>query len=140
MTPKDRAYWRIIDANFNRAKEALRVCEDFSRFFLDDASLTREFKRCRHGITEILFQFPVPYARLVASRNSPHDVGRRDWIRDGRGRPDWRDVMTANSKRGEEALRVLEELAKVLAPRHAPRFSRLRFHLYELEKRSLQKF
>ena len=133
-------YLRIMDANFNRAKEALRVCEDFARFLLCDEKLTAKFKRCRHRLTEILTRFPASYARLVASRDSVHDVGRDDWIQDGRRKPGWRKVMTANLKRGQEALRVLEELAKMIAPRRARALGRLRFELYELEKRSFRKF
>ncbi|MCP4640146.1 MAG: hypothetical protein GY851_06930, partial [bacterium] len=37
----DGAAWRIIDANLNRAREALRVIEEFARFVLDDANLSR---------------------------------------------------------------------------------------------------
>ena len=33
---------RLIDANANRAREALRVMEDAARFLLDDAELAGE--------------------------------------------------------------------------------------------------
>ena len=31
---------RLLDANANRAREALRVLEDYARFVLDDADLS----------------------------------------------------------------------------------------------------
>ena len=41
---------RIVDANCNRAREALRVVEDIVRFCHEDANLTRRLKRERHSI------------------------------------------------------------------------------------------
>ncbi len=43
---------RILDANFNRAREALRVMEEYARFVLDDASLTEAMKCARHELVE----------------------------------------------------------------------------------------
>ncbi|MFO0842221.1 MAG: hypothetical protein U0797_07440 [Gemmataceae bacterium] len=42
---------RLLDAGFNRAREALRVVEDYARFSLDDAFLSGELKRLRHELT-----------------------------------------------------------------------------------------
>ena len=134
-----RAFLRIVDANYNRAKEALRVAEDFSRFLLNDRRLTARFKRSRHELTRILLRLPIPYRRLVAARDSVRDVGRSRGIRDRRS-PRWQDAMTANLKRAEEALRVLEELARLISPRAARSFEDLRFRIYELERIAFQKF
>ena len=41
---------RILDANFNRAREALRVVEDYARFHLNDDSLSGELKQLRHDL------------------------------------------------------------------------------------------
>ena len=43
---------RILDASANRAREALRVLEDFTRFCLDDAFLSRQFKELRHDFAQ----------------------------------------------------------------------------------------
>lgn len=134
------SFLRIIDANYNRAKEALRVCEDIARFLMNDSRLTARFKRCRHELTRILLKLPVPYRKLVKSRDSRQDVGRSSQIRDRRGKPSWKDLMAANLKRGEEATRVLEEFAKMWAPVQASAFQKLRFRLYELEKACFRKF
>lgn len=130
---------RVIDANYNRAKEALRVAEDITRFYLADSRLTGRFKRIRHDLTKALLGFKVPYRRLVAARNSREDVGRKSLVKDKK-RPGWKDLLLSNLKRGQEALRVLEEFSKMVEPRKAAAFQRIRFRLYELEKDSLQKF
>ena len=52
---------RMIDANFNRAKEGIRVSEDIARFVLDDKSLAASFKKMRHTLSKILLNFPVSY-------------------------------------------------------------------------------
>ncbi len=130
---------RIIDANYNRAKEAVRVCEDIARFFLNDATLTAKFKKSRHDLTKTLLKFPVSYRRLVAARDSAQDVGKKGRLADLKRRPRASDLMMANLKRAEEAVRVLEEFSKIAAPRQSPAFQKIRFHLYELEKISLRK-
>lgn len=134
-----RGFLRIVDANYNRAKEALRVCEDISRFFLGDRSLTARFKRCRHELTQCLLGLPVPYKRWIAARDSMRDVGSASRIQDGKSRPGWKELMIANLQRGQEAARVLEEVSKALWPRRSRRFQELRFDLYELERRSLRR-
>lgn len=132
----DRTALRIADANFNRAKEALRVGEEIARFYFDDKKLTAEYKNCRHQLGKLM---PVAYLKLVGARDSAKDVGKKSWIQDAK-RPGWKDLLVANHKRAQEAVRVLEELAKVFFPESAPKFQALRFRLYELERKSLQKF
>ncbi len=140
MAALESKYLRVIDANYNRAKEALRVCEDICRFLMDDPVLTRRFKQCRHALTKAILEFPVPYRKLVRSRNLSEDVGRRGSIHDLKKRPGWRDVMAANLKRGQEASRVLEEFAKIIAPKQSYHFQKVRFRIYELEKSCFRKF
>jgi len=130
---------RIIDANYNRAKEAIRVAEDIARFYFADARLTSRFKRLRHDLTKAFLGFKLPDRALVRARDSKEDVGRAGLIRDKK-RPGWKDLLVANLKRAEEACRVLEEFSKMVAPHKAAAFQRIRFRLYELEKQSIQKF
>ncbi|MBI4372641.1 MAG: thiamine-phosphate pyrophosphorylase [Candidatus Omnitrophica bacterium] len=130
---------RLIDANLNRAKEGLRVCEDVLRFLYNDRSLTESFKKLRHDCSKIILEFPVPYRALVEARSVGQDVGKKSVILE-KQKPGWKDVAVSNLKRSEESLRVLEEASKIIAPRTARRFQALRFKLYELEKRMLQKF
>ena len=50
---------RILDANANRSREALRVLEDAARFLLDDPGASRGFKTLRHDLVEILSELPA---------------------------------------------------------------------------------
>ncbi len=129
---------RLIDANFNRVKEGLRVCEDILRFIYDDRTLTNSFKKLRHDCSKVLLKFPIPYRTLVKTREANRDVGKKSVILEKR-KLNWKDLVTSNSKRAEESLRVLEEASKVIAPRKSRSFQSLRFKLYELEKRTLKK-
>ena len=60
---------RMIDANANRAREALRVLEDYARFGLDDKDLSHELKNIRHLLTEALQQLSIDDANLA--RDTP---------------------------------------------------------------------
>ncbi len=130
---------RILDANYNRAKEGIRVLEDITRFVIQDAALTSRWKRCRHDLTQAILRLPVSYRELVDARESSRDVGRQSFIRDKKKKSRWQDLFISNAKRSQEALRVLEELVKMIGPKYAANFQTLRFCLYDLEKRSLQK-
>ncbi|MFZ5801676.1 MAG: thiamine-phosphate pyrophosphorylase [Candidatus Omnitrophota bacterium] len=132
--------FRILDANFNRAREALRVCEEILRLGLNARMLSAQMKAARHACSKILIAFPVPYRRLLACRDSERDVGRRRTLADAGCKPRIRDLFLANIKRAQEALRVLEEFSKIAAPGAASRFQALRFKVYGLEKKSLPKF
>jgi thiamine-phosphate pyrophosphorylase len=123
---------RILDASANRAREALRVIEDFTRFALDDAFLSGELKRFRHELTEILASLPGP--RLLAARDTEGDVGTtlstaREWQRESP-----LAVVRANSKRLQEALRSLEEYGKLQSGELGRALEQLRYRSYTLER------
>jgi thiamine-phosphate pyrophosphorylase len=125
--------FRLLDANFNRASEGLRVLEDVARFIAEDAALSRELRAMRHSLAELAQPLDV---RLLSSRDSITDVGRESGMRVG-GERDLISVIRANAKRAEESLRALEELARLpeLQPSlDAAIIERLRYASYELEK------
>ena len=62
---------RIIDAAANRAREGLRVAEDFVRFVLDDRHLTEQCKQLRHDLAALL----RPDTQRAAS-GRPRNTGR----------------------------------------------------------------
>lgn len=128
---------RLIDANFNRAKEGLRVCEDLFRFVYENRKLTSAFKKLRHKCSKTLLAFPVPYCELVRFRDSQDDLGKKSAILEKK-KISWNDLAVSNMKRSEEAFRVLEEASKIFAPKISRRFQSLRFKLYELEKKVLK--
>src|SRR4051812_23288602 len=96
---------RILDAEANRAAEGLRVIEDYVRFVLDDAHLTRLAKGLRHDLTHALAAFPS--LDRLAARESNADVGRTLAAPAGTVRSSIVDVVAASFKRVEQALRSL---------------------------------
>jgi thiamine-phosphate pyrophosphorylase len=125
-----RSVYRILDANLNRAREALRVLEDIARFHHDDAGAAARLKEARHALDARA----RPWAReLLLARDSARDVGRNGDVPVEKPRP-LRDVAAANLKRAGEALRSIEELAKGRFPELSREAHRRRFELYALEK------
>ncbi|MCL0036670.1 thiamine phosphate synthase [Dehalococcoidia bacterium] len=125
---------RIIDANLDRLSEGLRVLEDISRFILEDIRITEKLRRMRH---ELIAIDPALKIRLLAARDSMADVGREGAVGGVIDRKRLIDVVSANARRAQESLRVLEELAKLpQAPAELgeQRFEETRFTLYEIEK------
>ncbi|MBH05307.1 MAG: thiamine phosphate synthase [Phycisphaeraceae bacterium] len=125
---------RIIDANANRAREALRVMEESARFLLDDTELSAEFKMLRHNLAVVL----APLDMLCANRNTNEDVGTEVSTKSESTRESTGHVVLAAGKRLSEAFRVLEEYGKLLPPSAsniAPSIEKLRYQGYELEQR-----
>lgn len=123
---------RISDAAANRAREGLRVVEDYTRFALDDSRLTKQLKEVRHRLAEATAAMPI--ADLIACRDTPGDVGTHITTPTERVRENPRAVLVANLRRTAEALRSLEEYAKLTDPWLSSRFEVLRYDVYTLEK------
>ncbi|MFA6384789.1 MAG: hypothetical protein WCY10_05405, partial [Candidatus Omnitrophota bacterium] len=66
---------RVIDANANRLKEGLRVCEEVARFILNDGRLTRGLKEIRHEADGLLDAL-ISRSDCLFERDSTHDTGR----------------------------------------------------------------
>jgi len=128
-TTRVRGFERAIDANANRAREAVRVLEDFARFVLDDRELSAELKKLRHSLSAVLEPLS---ARLILSRDAARDVGRAAVVESEYARAGRLEIVRANAARLAEALRSLEEFAKISSPARAKKFERLRFRSYEL--------
>jgi thiamine-phosphate pyrophosphorylase len=128
--------FRILDANANRAREALRVMEDAARFGLDDAGLMERLKQIRHGLRDALDQPALDRGLLMASRDVEHDEGRGVKTPQEASRSGLHDVAAAAAARLGEALRSLEEAAKAVGA-DAARLERLRYEAYTVEKELL---
>lgn len=126
----------ILDANFNRSREALRVCEEVARFILRDARAVRELRAIRHGVTRVLRTYRLE--DLLRARNTARDPGKSPHRWEKR-RANWRDLYGANLERSKEALRVLEEVTKLDEPQKSKSLKALRFKLYDHEKRTTPK-
>lgn len=126
---------RIIDANANRASEAARVLEDAARLGLGIAALAARCKALRHGLREALSS--IDNAALLASRDTPGDVGTGLTGTGESNRDGIAGICAAAGKRLGEALRVLEETLKLMpgGQGSAAKIKSLRYEGYELEKR-----
>jgi len=130
---------RILDANANRAREALRVMEEAARFILDDAALCESIKQLRHDLVAALKQIEG----LEANRDTPGDVGTQVRTDAESNRETVCDVAIAAGKRLSEALRAIEEFGKTLgetAPGFAHAVEQLRYRGYDIEQRLTNAF
>ena len=128
---------RIIDANANRAAEGLRVMEDVARFGLDHAELAALCKGARHDLRSALEGVPGGRLGMLASRDTPGDVGTSikaegtETVRESLNA-----VAAAAAGRVMEGLRAIEEAAKVVAPGGlAGSVEKVRYRVYEIDKR-----
>lgn len=128
-----REIHRILDANFNRAREALRVVEDCGRFALNDPAITAMAKNIRSDLKEILTAMPTE--EMITSRDTPGDIGTEITSPSEPKRSGLPDVATAACKRLSEALRTLEEYSKVVTPDRTVQIERMRYNAYTLEQR-----
>lgn len=134
----DKFVYRVLDANFNRAREGLRVSEEFVRFYLNDTALTEEFKKARALISRLYNGLPDKKARLFLARDTAGDVGRSPFKTEMR-RSGRADIFWANIQRSKEAVRVLEEFSKLDEKALSNKLRALRYKLYELEKKAFKK-
>ncbi len=127
-----RVFYRVLDANLNRAREGIRVCEEVARFVLEDSRLTARCQRIRYGLTKAAKT--LPGRELLRARDSLRDVGRPALRGKAASHDGYRELVFANAKRTEEALRVLEEFTRLQVPRVSRAFGSLRFRVYSLEQ------
>lgn len=123
---------RVLDASANRAREALRILDDYCRFVIDDPLLTREIKQLRHDLTALLDRLPAHL--LTGSRETLRDVGVT--ITAGREmvRTSTMEIAHINLKRLHEALRSLEEFGKLLDADFSAGVEAIRYRAYTIEK------
>lgn len=133
-----RDAYRIIDANFNRSKEGLRVCEEISRFHLRNSALTKSLKNLRHRLTVVIKASRLDPKALFRERDSEEDVGKT--FASGTGKKSFKEIFMANAQRTKEALRVLEEFLKIFDPAASKKLQKLRFNFYTLEKETVERF
>ena len=129
----DLKAYRILDAAANRGREALRVIEDAARFIGDSQELTRALKELRHLFAATSEK--LDRDKRFAARDTVGDVGTTVETPDEYERASFRSVLVANFARLEESARSLEEFSKLVEPRLAKEWERIRYRAYTLEKR-----
>ncbi len=128
---------RTLDAAANRCREGLRVIEDFVRFSLDDAHVSRLLKELRHELTERLSD--LDRLGVISARDTLGDVGTRIKTSREQTRQRPADIVLANCRRVAEALRTLEEfskfvISKLTDPTLPSRLEQMRYRVYTIEK------
>ncbi|MEB3235233.1 MAG: thiamine phosphate synthase [Cyanobacteriota bacterium] len=131
-TPSSSAVERLLDANLDRAREGLRVLEDWARFALDRADLVARCKDMRQRLGRLHAD------RYKLARHTASDPAAGMGHPAQQQRPDPSQVVGANASRVAEALRVLEEFGRNDAPDLAAEAAAIRYQLYDLEVDLLQ--
>ncbi len=126
---------RVLDANLNRLREALRVLEESERFINNRGDIAAHFKSLRDDIRKITECFND--GELLASRNSECDSGRSSAGEGEMKRATVREIVEANFKRAEESSRVIEEYSKLINGSASKLAKSIRFRLYDFEKEML---
>jgi len=123
--------YRILDANLDRAREGLRIIEEWCRFGLNDSELSGQCKALR----QTLAQWHT--ADLRAARSTPTDPGTALTHPNEAQRSGINQLLQANFCRVQEALRVLEEYGKLHQPEMAASCKQMRYDVYTLESNLL---
>ncbi|MFN7182008.1 MAG: thiamine phosphate synthase [Planctomycetota bacterium] len=122
---------RIIDANFNRAKEALRVLEDISRFSLLNKKFSHQLRNLRHEIDKLI-DCKESYLTIINSRESVLDPGKSFFTQ--QPVQHLYDIAVSNIQRLQEGLRSLEEIYKTISVKKSNLCMKIRFATYEFAK------
>ena len=130
--------WRILDANLNRAREGLRVLEDFARFLADNHDVSLQLKSMRHDLVaaekQLFADAAIGMAERLQFRDTEGDVGTSQMTDGEQQRSALADVVIANARRVEESLRSLEEFGKLVSAPFSAAMKSLRYHAYTVEK------
>jgi len=125
--------YRVIDANLNRLREGLRVCEEYFRFVKNEKNEAKKLKELRHKCKNLQDCFDEKL--LFSARNSIDDPFSSGFEALESERKTTEDLLKANIKRCQEASRVLEEFAKLCENTAASKIAKdIRFELYTSEK------
>lgn len=130
--------FQIIDANLNRTKEGLRVCEDICRFHLKNTAISKSLSNMRHRLTAIIKNAKCDPLMLIQHRDASGDIGKAFSL--GPKRKAFKGIFLANAQRVKESLRVLEEFMKLFDVTASKKIQKLRFDFYDFEKKVIQRF
>jgi thiamine-phosphate pyrophosphorylase len=125
--PFESAVHRILDANLDRAREGLRIIEEWCRFGLNNMQLTEE---CKHLRQELASWHSM---KLRVARDTPNDPGTELTHPNEEQRSSVSQVLQVNFSRTQEALRVLEEYGKIDYPDMGVACKQMRYRVYTLE-------
>lgn len=125
------AVCRILDANLDRAREGLRIIEEWCRFGLNSSQFSDECKQLRQELAS------WHTLDLRAARDTPGDPGTELTHPQEEQRSSLSTLLQANFCRVQEALRVVEEYGKLHNPQMGIAFKQMRYRVYTLESHLL---
>ena len=129
-----RAIYRILDANLDRAREGLRIVEEWCRLGLNHQPLAEECKQIRQELAQ------WHSWELRQARDTPGDVGTELSHPQEEVRESIEQLLQANLCRTQEALRVLEEYGKLYQPQMSAACKQLRYRVYNIESSLLNSY
>ncbi len=125
--PSNNRIAQLIDANLDRAREGLRVMEDWCRFGLKRSDLSIQIKDWRQ---QLGVHHHNIYRKARLTSNDPA-MGISHPFQKTRATPE--AVFIANSSRVQEALRVIEEFTRITDPKLCEIATKIRYETYEIE-------
>jgi len=126
---------RLLDANLNRAFEALRTLEDIARF-QDQAAFQSKYKLLRHQLRDATQNWS--HEQLYVSRDADQDVGRETKTTAEASRiGGLSEITEAAAQRIQQSLRCLEETSKFVYPNSAPAIESVRYQVYDINAQLL---
>jgi len=124
---EDLRIYQIIDANLDRAREGLRVLEDWARFGLGKEKYVEKVKNFR----QILGKNHLEVYKQ--SRNHIKDKCKGLTHQEQINRKTSEQIISSNSARVQEALRVIEEFSRLQNYELSKIASEIRYEIYTIE-------
>ena len=124
---EDSRIYQILDANLDRAREGLRVLEDWARFGLGKEKYVEKIKNFR----QILGKNHLEVYKL--SRNHIEDKCKGLTHQEQINRKTSEQIVSSNSARVQEALRVIEEFSRLKNNELSKIASEIRYEIYTIE-------
>ena len=124
---EDLRIFQIIDANLDRAREGLRVLEDWARFGIGKEELVIRIKHFRQILGKNHLEI------YKQSRNHIKDECKGLSHNEQNNRKNHQKIISSNSARVQEALRVIEEFSRYHNNKLSKIASDIRYEVYTLE-------
>jgi len=125
--PEDLQIAQIIDANLDRAREGIRVLEDWARLGLGQENIVIKLKNFRQILGKNHLEF------YKKSRNRINDPSKGLTHIEQLKRKSPEKIISSNSARVQEALRVIEEFSRGHNQNLSKIASEIRYEIYTLE-------
>ena len=124
---EDLRIYQIIDANLDRAREGLRVLEDWARFGLGENDCVKRIKNFRQILGKNHLEFYKQSRNFI--KDNCKGLTHKEQIK--RNTPE--QIISSNAGRVQEALRVIEEFSRQHNHELSKIASEIRYEIYTLE-------